>query len=294
MHQTRRQISGSAHIPTQRSGEPEIPAAQGFTYPLTQQNIRTITVDGMGWIHHSDVCAVLEHTNPSMAIRLVEDEDKHKFDMRDVSAGGAALNFAEGVNTEAWFITEPGFYDLVVASKASGARAFKRWVTHEVLPAIRATGKYEVAEHRLPSSYAEALRELATIVEECEAVKTALATAEPKADAWDVLASAKGDYSVREAANILNRDPDISTGQKRLFKLLRDLGLLDAGNVPYARHAHHVCLRATKWTDRNLGFDRASDQVRVTAEGLRYLRKRLHEAVIAETGQPALFQVEAT
>jgi DNA-damage-inducible protein D len=148
-------------------------------------------------------------------------------------------------------------------------------------------------QHELPASYAQALRELAATVEECEAVKVALASAEPKADAWDVLASAKGDYSVREAANILNRDPDISTGQKRLFKLLRDMGLLDAGNVPYARHAHHVCLRATKWTDRNLGFDRASDQVRVTAEGLRYLRKRLHEAVIAETGQPALFQVEA-
>jgi len=210
--------------PTSRPPEPSALAVQAFAYPMTQQDIRTITIDGAAWIHHADVCVALEHTNPSMAIRLVEDDDKHKFDMRSISAGGNALSFAEGVNTEAWFITEPGFYDLVIASKASGARAFKRWVTHEVLPAIRATGKYEVAEHRLPSSYAEALRELAAIVEECEAVKIALATAEPKADAWDVLASATGDYAVADAAKILSRDPVIKLGRNRLFTVLGELG----------------------------------------------------------------------
>jgi DNA-damage-inducible protein D len=113
-----------------------------------------------------------------------------------------------------------------------------------------------------------------------EAAETALAEAAPKADAWDVLASAKGDYSVREAAHILNRDPQISTGQNRLFKTLRALGLVDRNDVPYATHASHVCLRPTSFFNPHRGREQKDEQLRVTADGLRYLRKRL--------GSPAL------
>lgn len=67
---------------------------------------------------------------PSVAIRLVEDDDRRKIDMRSIAAGQTALNSPRTGNAEAWFITEAGFYDLVFASKAKGAKAFKRWVTH--------------------------------------------------------------------------------------------------------------------------------------------------------------------
>ena len=135
----------------------------------------------------------------------------------------------------------------------------------EVAPAVPA----------LPASYAEALRELAATVEEAERVKQELAVAVPKAEAWDVLASATGDYSVREAAYILNRDPAISTGQQRLFRLMRDWRLLDRNNIPYATHETHVKLRARPYTSPRSGEERASEQVRVTVEGLRYLHRRM-------------------
>lgn len=140
------------------------------------------------------------------------------------------------------------------------------------------TRQAEVAQpvqHELPKTYAEALRELATKVERIEQIERELEAAAPKADAWDVLASAHGDYSVREAAFVLNRDPAIHTGQQRLFKLLREWGLLDRHNRPYSAHARHVRLRARSYEDRSSGEDKTAWQVRITAEGLRYIHRRL-------------------
>jgi DNA-damage-inducible protein D len=96
-----------------------------------------------------------------------------------------------------------------------------------------------------------------------------LAIAAPKADAWDVLASADGDMSVRRAAFVLNRDPKISTGQNRLFDWMRDNGWVDKRNTPYQSHEKHVRLRIYT----NDGHTK--HQVRVTAPGLELLHRRL-------------------
>lgn len=101
-----------------------------------------------------------------------------------------------------------------------------------------------------------------------------LGIATPKADAWQALAEAEGDYAVRDAAHILNRDPNISTGQRRLFDLLREWKLIDRRDVPYQAHTAHVVLRARHFTDAK-GVARVEDQVRITPEGLRYLHKRM-------------------
>jgi phage antirepressor YoqD-like protein len=85
------------------------------------------------------------------------------------------------------------------------------------------------AKPALPQTYAAALRELASTVEELEAVKATKAALEAPAAAWDHLASANGDWSVGDAAKILSRDPAIRTGQGRLFKLLGEWGWLYRG-----------------------------------------------------------------
>lgn len=134
----------------------------------------------------------------------------------------------------------------------------------------------EIAPARpaLPQSYADALRELAASVERAEQAQRELETAAPSAAAWDVLASADGDYSVRQAAYILNRDPAIDTGQQRLFQLLRKWRLIDIRDIPYADHARHVRLRARSYTSPS-GNERTAEQVRITAAGLKYLHKRM-------------------
>lgn len=127
----------------------------------------------------------------------------------------------------------------------------------------------------LPQDYEEALVHLLSKVRENKQLATRVRELEPAAQAWDVLASAAGDYSLRDAAFILNRDPAISTGQNRLLRSIRDLDMIDRNGVPYAKHATHLVERATSYNHPHTGEAVLSKQLRVTVQGLRYLHKRL-------------------
>lgn len=92
--------------------------------------------EGEVWFCVNDVCAPLEHTNPRKAVDdLVDDDDVTKRDVID----------SLGRTQEANFVNESGMYALVMGSRLESAKRFKRWVTHEVLPAIRKTGSYSAA-----------------------------------------------------------------------------------------------------------------------------------------------------
>jgi DNA-damage-inducible protein D len=99
---------------------------------------------------------------------------------------------------------------------------------------------------------------------------------EPAARSWEVLASAEGDWSLRDAALILNRDPAISTGQNRLNNKLFELGMVDRRGTPYAKHHAHLTERPRTYKDWETNEERqAKPQIRITAAGLKYLHKRL-------------------
>lgn len=90
--------------------------------------IRTVILDGEPWFVVKDVCDILGTTNPTMAIGGLEPFERAKFNL--------------GRQGEANIINESGFYTLVLRSRKSIAKPFRIWVTSEVLPAIRKTGKY--------------------------------------------------------------------------------------------------------------------------------------------------------
>lgn len=140
------------------------------------------------------------------------------------------------------------------------------------------TREAEMAGQRaeLPGDYEEALVALLGKVRENKALAAENEELRPSAEAWDVLASADPDYSAREAAYILNRDPSISTGQNRLLNELRRMRVIDSRDVPYANHERHVRLRPRTYTNRATNKEHAAkSQVRITAEGLAYLHKKL-------------------
>lgn len=252
-------------------------AVEVFQFPVTGARVRTTVIDGEPWFVAADVCAVLGYGDGgarSVVGRLPER-------MRGVTEFNTP-----GGTQRLTIINEAGVYRLVMRSTLPGAEEFQDWLAEEVVPSIRRTGQYGSAV-ALPVSYADALRELAATVERAEVAQLALQAAAPKAEAWDVLASATGDYSVREAAYILNRDPAVSTGQQRLFQLLRDWALIDRKDIPYADHARHVRLRARSYTSPRSGEDRTSEQVRITADGLRYLHKRMGGTKPLAVDQPA-------
>jgi DNA-damage-inducible protein D len=145
----------------------------------------------------------------------------------------------------------------------------------------------------LPQDYEEALVHLLGKVRENKQLESKVKELEPAAQAWDVLASASGDYSLRDAAHILNRDPAISTGQNRLLRSIREFDMVDRNGVPYAKHASHLVERATSYNHPHTGEPVLSKQVRVTVQGLRYLHRRLGgegalQLPISEAGTPPM------
>ena len=96
--------------------------------------IRTLNIDNAPWFVGRDVAIALGYNRSDNALRRhVEDEDKltHR-----ISASGQNRNMV--------IINESGLYSLILSSKLPNAKKFKRWVTSEVLPAIRKTGSYSI------------------------------------------------------------------------------------------------------------------------------------------------------
>lgn len=241
------------------------------TAPTTGFNLRTILRDGQPWFVAADVCSALGIANPSSSTGLLDEDEKglHSVD----TLGGLQL---------LGIVSESGLYSLILRSRRPEAKAFKKWVTAEVLPAIRRTGRYEAAP-ALPATYADALRELAATVEQSTALAQQLAITGPKAQAWEQLASADGDYSVADAAKILSRDPAIKAGAGRLFSILRDLGWIYRQGVDQRWRVYQTAvetgrlseLPASHYHPKTGELVLDPPQVRVTVKGLEYLRRQL-------------------
>lgn len=91
--------------------------------------LRTLTDKaGEPWFVAKDVCAILEISNPSDALKRLDDDERSRFNL--------------GRQGETNIVNEAGLYVLVLGSRKPEAHEFKRWVTHEVLPQIRKTGGY--------------------------------------------------------------------------------------------------------------------------------------------------------
>lgn len=92
--------------------------------------IRTVTIDNEPWFVAKDVCEALKHTNPTVAMQMLEDDERTKLYL--------------GRAGETNVINESGLYTLIIKSNLPKAKKFRKWVTSEVLPSIRRTGQYQV------------------------------------------------------------------------------------------------------------------------------------------------------
>ena len=97
-----------------------------------EREIRTITKDGDPWFVAKDVCDALEIVDTRQAVERLDDDERCLIPVTD--------NL--GRMQDSWTVNEPGLYALILGSRKPEAKAFKRWITHEVIPAIRKTGSY--------------------------------------------------------------------------------------------------------------------------------------------------------
>lgn len=111
-----------------------------FTNPEFGQ-VRTVEIDGTPWLVGKDVAVALGYKNPGKAIIAHVDEEDKRLEMLPQETDFQNGNASPASKTA--LINESGLYSLILSSKMPKAKAFKRWVTSEVLPAIRKNGAYE-------------------------------------------------------------------------------------------------------------------------------------------------------
>lgn len=170
--------------------------------------VRAVDIDGEPWLVGKDVAQVLGYNDTDQALRKhVDDEDKLT---RQIDGSGQGRSMT--------IINESGLYALALSSKLPGARKFRRWVTAEVLPAIRRTGGYDI-----PKDYPSALRALAESMERRLQLEAENEANRPKVLFADAVSAAKTSILVGELAKLLKQN-GVDMGQNRLFSLLRDKG----------------------------------------------------------------------
>lgn len=117
-----------------------------FVFPETQQQVRTVMLDGAPWFVAADVCAVLGIGNPTKALYSVGADEKRT----------VTLTLGKG-NPNRALLSESGLYKLIMRSDKPEARKFQAWVTRDVLPAIRKDGVYVRCEEILKPDVVETL-----------------------------------------------------------------------------------------------------------------------------------------
>lgn len=175
--------------------------------------IRTIEQNGAPWFVAADVCRALEIVNSRDALTRIDEDEK-----------GVVLTDTLGGAQTVATVNEPGLYSLVLGSRKPEAKAFKRWITHEVIPSIRKTGGYIAGQESMSDSELMA-KALLVAQRQIEERNKQIAAMQPKALFADAVSASSTSILVGELAKLLKQN-GVDMGQKRLFQWLRDNGYL--------------------------------------------------------------------
>lgn len=234
-------------------------------------SLRTLTDEaGEPWFVAKDVCDILEISNPSDALKRLDDDERSRFNL--------------GRQGETNIVNEAGLYVLVLGSRKPEAHEFKRWVTHEVLPQIRKTGGYIPATDAdddmtiLAKAVMIGQRTMEAQKRKIASQQSRIVELEPKARFADAVAASDGTCLVGELAKML-RQNGMDIGQNRLFRLLQADGYLGKSgsnrNVPTQRAMELGLFRIKKTTVTHAdGHTTVSRTPKVTGKGQRYFIDR--------------------
>jgi prophage antirepressor-like protein len=230
----------------------------------------SIDDDGTAWFVAQDACEVLD-IGTDQTRRLDADEKG----LRSIQTPSGAQQMV--------VVNEPGLYALVFGSRKPEAKAFKRWIRHEVLPAIRKTGTYSLpAGPILPKSFAEALRLAADQQETIEAQAAQLAEAAPSVEFVQRYADSTGTKGFREVAKVLRANES----QFREFLIDEKIMYRLAGALtPYGQHidAGRFCVKAGT-AQRN---GHAYNAARFTPKGVTWIAGEWAKWQLKQRGEGA-------
>lgn len=217
------------------------------------QQVRTLTIGNEPYFVATDVTKILGLTNTTVALSRLDDDERSKFNL--------------GRQGETNVVNEYGLYELIIASRKPQAREFKRWITHEVLPAIRKHGAYMTDEKAFNVVHnADGLAELLQqAADQLKAKDVQIAEMKPKVDYFDTQMHNPGLMTVTEISkdygmtaqelNLLLHKFGIQFKQGKHWVLYRKYD--DKGYTqyePFAYNDNKGVHNNLKWTQRGRKF----------------------------------------
>lgn len=205
-------------------------------FSFENYSIRVVTdEDNRPWFVAKDVCEQLDVKNVSDALSRLDSDEKDEVVLTDT------IGKRQGMA----IVSESGFYSLVLSSRKPEAKAFKKWVTSEVLPSIREDGYYSM-QKQLPSNYLEALQALVASETEKEELRLISAGQASQIEHQTEVIKQKDQYVIAsneasiKAGEILVREfcksvDIVDIGEKHFYQWMRDKGIVSENNEPYSQ-----------------------------------------------------------
>ncbi|ALH46412.1 phage antirepressor [Paenibacillus larvae] len=235
-------------------------------FNFTGKDVRVIMKDGHPWWVAKDVCDVLEIRNSRDALGRLDDDEK-----------GVVLTDTLGGAQQLQVVNESGLYSLFLSSRKPESKKFKRWVTHEVLPAIRQTGTYSLSaapSYMIDDPIKRAEQWIREYKEKQEAQTKALmleqrvAEYEPKITYLDRILQSKGtvtitqiakDYEMSgQALNQILHEERVQykqNGQWLLYRKHHDKGYTKSETIDIRRRNGDLYVTMnTRWTQKGRLF----------------------------------------
>lgn len=233
------------------------------TFNFKNQPVRTVQLNNQPYWVLKDVCDVLELSNPTVVANRLEDDEVTKFNLG-------------GLSGETNIITESGLYAVILRSDKSNAKEFRKWVTSEVLPAIRKNGVYLTDEKAYdithnPQSLADLLLQAGEQLKQKEII---IQEMKPKALFADAVATADTSILIGDLAKLIKQNGH-DIGQKRLFEWLRNHDyLIKSGNSKNMPTQKSMELKLFEVKERTInnpdGSVRITKTTKVTGKGQQY------------------------
>ena len=233
------------------------------TFSFNNQPVRTVQLNNQPYWVLKDVCDILELSNPTVVANRLEDDEVTKFNLG-------------GLSGETNIITESGLYAVILRSDKSNAKEFRKWVTSEVLPAIRKNGAYLTDEKAYdithnPQSLADLLLQAGEQLKQKEII---IQEMKPKVLFADAVATADTSILIGDLAKLIKQNGH-DIGQKRLFEWLRNHDyLIKSGNSKNMPTQKSMELKLFEVKERTInnpdGSVRITKTTKVTGKGQQY------------------------
>lgn len=237
-------------------------------FSFESKQIRTVMIDGVLYFIGKDVCEYLGDKDHKRSLSRINEEDKV----------GATVP-TPGGNQTMIAVNESGLYsllfnmqpqkgngnDVIAIQRYNKIRAFKHWVTSEVLPSIRKTGSFI---HHIDSRF------LYQVAEELRLKEEKIKELQPKAEFFDAVADSKTAIQIGEVAKLLNIQ---GIGRNNLFEILREAKVLMKDNIPYQKYVDCGYFRVIEQKWNSYGETIINLKTLVFQTGVDFIRKLLND-----------------